>query len=89
VVVCNAVLAYLVRTCYDAGQFEVLLLSFDNGFDDGRVVAAQVDEAVCYTGLLILVSSRSGRRRLEDCITSHNASKKADEAVYTLGGREY
>lgn len=38
---------YLVWTCYNLGKLAFLLiLAFNNGFDDARVVAAQVDEDI-------------------------------------------
>lgn len=71
------------HTCDDPWEFAFLLiLTFDDRFDDAGMVGAKVDEAVCNAGLydglvkvprvmFVLVGSR----------TSHSASKKANEAV--------
>jgi hypothetical protein len=40
-------LAYLIGTCDDLGKLALLLiLALHYGFDDGRVIAAEVDEDV-------------------------------------------
>jgi hypothetical protein len=44
----------LVGTCYDLGELALLLvLSFDDRFDDGRVVGTKVDEDMCDTCLCV------------------------------------
>lgn len=44
--------SYLIWTRDDARELTFLLiLAFDNGFHDGRMVRAQVDEAVSDAGL--------------------------------------
>ena len=41
---------HFVGACYDAGELALLLnLAFGNGFDDGGMVGAKVDEAVGHT----------------------------------------
>lgn len=46
------VLLYLIGTCDDPGKVPFLLvLTLDNGFHDGGVVGAQVDEDMCDTSL--------------------------------------
>ena len=43
---------HLVRTCDDLGKLALLfILAFDDGFDDGWVVASQVDKAMRDAGL--------------------------------------
>lgn len=43
---------HLVRTGDDTGKLRLLfILTFDDGFDYGRVVAAEIDEDVGYAGL--------------------------------------
>jgi hypothetical protein len=41
--------SYLIRTGDDLGELTlVLILAFDNGFDDTGVVGAQVHKDMCY-----------------------------------------
>ena len=47
--------SYLIGTRDDAWEVTILLvLSFDNCFNDARMVRAKVDEAMCDAGLCLL-----------------------------------
>ena len=40
-------ITYFIRTSYDLGEVALLLiLTLDNGLDDGRMVRSQIDEDV-------------------------------------------
>ena len=75
---------YLVRTRDDPGKLPFLLiLPFHDGFYDGRMVRSEVDETMSDAGLGGLAVLPGVELRGER-LTSHIASKKAKDAVYTL-----
>jgi hypothetical protein len=79
---------YLVGAGDDVGELAVLLrLAFDHGFDDARVVGAQVDEAVPDASLTNALDSMWMRAWRPVAVTSQMASKKAKDAVYILQWR--
>lgn len=77
---------YLVRTGDDARELAFLLiLTFDDSLDDGRVVGAQIDEAVGDSSLASISVDHFSRIIEENLgLTSQIASKKANDAVYNL-----
>ena len=64
----------------------LLILPFDDSFDNTGMIGAQVDKAKGYAGLearsQLWQRSHIGRSKR----TSHSASRKANEAVYLVGG---
>jgi len=78
-------MAYLIRTRDDLWKLSFLLiLPFDHCFNDRRVVGAKVYEAMGNASLADRMSECwSTRPELTRTIlTSHIASKKANDAVY-------
>jgi hypothetical protein len=66
-------IAYFIRTCYDLRELALLLiLTLDNGLDNGRMVRSQIDEDVPHTCLPQGLKESERSRIPEDWSAGYN-----------------